>query len=105
MSKIIKLMADYDCFPTWEVFDNGTENINPDFLDISDQLKKDLDIWSNTYDQTINNDDPIKSGFLSPDLEKKFEAEGKRLWNELKKELDSTFKILYFSEKSRSIEH
>jgi hypothetical protein len=105
MSKIIKLMADYDCFPTWEVFDDGTENINPDSLDISDQLKKDLEVWSDAYDQTINIDDPGNSKLLNPDLEKKIETEGKRLWSELKKQLNPSYKVLYFSEQSRLIEH
>jgi hypothetical protein len=70
MSKVIKLMTDYDCFPIWEIFDDSVENISPDSLDISEQLRKDLDIWSNVYDQTINIDDPKHSGFSSPDLEK-----------------------------------
>jgi hypothetical protein len=98
MTRILKLMADYDCFPIWEVFSDGIENITPDSLPISDDLKKDLHTWSDVYDQTLNIDDPESSGFVDAQSEQKFEIEGKRLWSELRSQLQTTCQILYFSE-------
>jgi hypothetical protein len=104
MNKTIKLMADYDCFPIWEIFDDGTENIDPEALEISNELKQSLNLWSDLYDQTMNIEDPVNSRFASKNLEDEFEREGQRLWSELKKQLSPIYRVLYFSEESKSVE-
>jgi hypothetical protein len=91
--RTLKLMADYECFPLWEMLDNGLDNVNPSELPLSDDLKNSLNIWSNKYDQTLNHDDPANSGFASEADEKQFEQEGEALLECLKKELGIEFRI------------
>jgi hypothetical protein len=89
--KRIKLMADYGCFPLWGVSLNEIGNINPDDLPLSVGLKDDLLAWGRTYDQTLNMDDPSKSGFRTAEDESEFKHAGLRLGEKLKDELGEDF--------------
>ena len=85
MKKILKLMPDYDYFPLWISDNNGLYNVNPDALDIPNELKTSLHSWSDSYDKTLNIEEPLFSGFSSQESEENFDLKGKRLWHELKK--------------------
>ena len=91
----IKLMADYECYPIWEVFSDGIDNIDPSSLPISDRLASRINNWADEYDQTLNHQDPSKSGFNSEEAMKSFEVQGKLLFNELKEELKGGFELSY----------
>lgn len=97
MPKLMKLMADYQCFPLWEALDDGTHNVNPDDLPLTADLKSALRNWSASYDRTLNQEYPPDSGFASPAEEEAFEAEGRRLWKELQAQLDPEYKVAYYS--------
>ena len=95
-------MPDYDCFPIWILDENSLDNIDPNDLKISSKLKKALLAWSDSYDKTLNREDPILSGVSSKKAELNFELEGKRLYLELKKHLRhdyKDYKFGYFSVK------
>jgi hypothetical protein len=98
MSKVMKLMADYQCFPLWEYRDGElTGNVNPDDLPLTRELKSALHAWSASYDRTLNQEYPPDSGFASPAEEEAFETEGKRLWKELQAQLGPEYQVSYYS--------
>jgi hypothetical protein len=97
--RTIKLMADYDCFPLWEILDDGLENIDPLDLPISEDLHDALQNWTDKYNATLKDDDPISSSFASNEEEEAFKEEGEELFQWLKKELGENFKILKYIDK------
>ena len=103
MTKRIKLMADYESFPLWDVDEVG--NLNPDELPLSQETKERLERWADRYDATLNRQDPLASGFASPSEEAAFEEEGRALWKKLEEELGAEFRVLYYSQaESRLLE-
>lgn len=100
--KIIKLMPDYHCFPLWEP-DSKEYNIDPDDLPFPADLKAALRAWADAYDKTLNQEYPPDSGFASPAEEEAFEAEGRRLWSELKAQLGHEYKVVYFSQRDSKL--
>lgn len=91
-------MADYQCYPLWytDIFfcDDGP-NINPNKLNISEQLKIDLKDWASLYDGTLNMEDPASSGFISIEKENEFKKKGTILSNRLQQELGQGYKVIY----------
>lgn len=84
--RAIKLMADYKCYPLWEV-GNTVGDINPNDLQISESLKSDLLRWAKLFDQTLNEEYPPDSRFSSAAAENEFRQEGIRLTERLNNEL------------------
>ncbi|MBC3908001.1 hypothetical protein [Undibacterium umbellatum] len=91
--RMIKLMADYNCFPLWEASPGEIGNIDHDSLPISDELKNLLSLWGDEYTETLNTEDPLNSGFKNADHERNFITAGERLAGRLQKELGQNFKI------------
>ena len=94
-TKKIKLMADYQCYPLWDIDKVG--NIDPNKLPISAVLKKHLNIWAECYDEILVLEEPKLSGFKNKMEALAFEAQGQFLWRQLQKELGDTYKVFYFS--------
>ena len=94
-------MADYECFPLWGVDRVG--NVDPEDLPLSDETKSWLERWAEAYDQTLNRQDPLSSGFATQQDEDAFESEGKALWNKLKDELGSAYHVLYYSQRESKL--
>lgn len=92
----IKLMTDYGCFPLWDASGVTCGNIDPGYLPISSVLRNRLFQWSIAYDQTLNEEDPLNSGFVDDFEKKKFLEEGEAIYEELKKELGSDYLVFYF---------
>jgi hypothetical protein len=101
--RTLKLMTDFDCFPLWENLKEGLDNIDPNSLAISEDLKESLSRWAATYNATLNQDYPPDSGFLTEEEAENFEQEGKRMFGELKQQLMNTFKISYYSQKESKL--
>jgi aryl-alcohol dehydrogenase-like predicted oxidoreductase len=99
----LKLMADYECHPLWEIFEDGLENIDPNTLGLSRDLDESLDQWAREYDASLNTNDPLNSGFTSEEAENNFESEGKRLFEDLKEQLCSEWVITYYSRKESKL--
>lgn len=97
MAKKIKLMPDYQCWPLWNI--EEPDNINPAELPLSAKTIEGLLKWAQTFDETLNWDDPASSGFESEEADTAFEREGIRLWHQLRKELAPNYEVYYFSEK------
>jgi hypothetical protein len=89
----IKLMADYQCHPLWNMLPGEYGDMNPDDLPISQGLKDQLHAWARAFDATLNMDYPPDSGFDSDEAEAEFKREGYRLAEELRNELGSAFTI------------
>jgi len=85
--KMLKLMADYDSFPLWNASPNEFGNIDPERLPISTQLKADLMGWAETFNNTLDRDDPLNSGFANPGEEQVFKMMGSSLAERLQAEL------------------
>lgn len=94
----LKLMAEYGGTVLWHLGGDHVGPVDPDSLEIGRQLKKDIAKWAATYDATFCEQNPSESGFTSPDAKSAFEAEGRRIWRELQRELGSKYKVAYFSE-------
>ena len=96
-------MTDYDCYPLWEEFSDGVDNIAPSSLPISESLAARIDAWGDEYDKTMNRETPATSGFSNEQALVAFEEEGEMLFAELKQELNEEFAVTYFSTHSNSL--
>jgi len=94
----IKLMADYECYPLWWVNSDKIGNIDPETLPLSQETISRLEKWEESYNATLNWQDPGNSPDLSPEEEAAFEQEGISLWKQLQKELAPNYEVVYFSE-------
>lgn len=92
----LRLMADYHSYPIWEDSEHGTSNVNPVDLPISSELRDDLNKWAKQYDDTLNQDDPLQSGFPTPEAEADFKNEGVTLLDKLKIELGEGYSLSIF---------
>jgi hypothetical protein len=91
--KNIKLMADYQCHPLWNMSPDEYGDIDPCELPISEELRRRLSKWAAMYDETLDSDYPPNSGFKSAELEREFKMEGARLAESLRNELGPDFTI------------
>jgi len=96
MMQRIKLMADFDCYPLWDMDDGG--DIDPTDLPLSEGTIELLLNWQNIYDGIIDWDDPASAGFASEKEKMVFEREGISLWKKIQKELGDEYEIVYFSQ-------
>jgi hypothetical protein len=92
---VIKVMADYDCYPLWLTTPDGTSNLDPAELSIPDALARHLLDWADAYDATLNRDDPVASGFANPVAEDAFYTQGEELAHELAAHLSPRFTVTY----------
>lgn len=92
--KTLKLMADYQCHPLWDMTPGKYGDINPNDLPISEDLKSKLAKWAYLYDETMDMDDPIKSGFRSENEAAEFIRFGNEIAGELMSELGENFSVI-----------
>lgn len=93
----IKLMADYDCFPLWDLGDAGPANLDTADLPIPVDLLLDLRAWTRRYDDTLDRADLMNSGFPSPEDHAEFAKTGSKLALWLAKSLGSSWSVVYFN--------
>lgn len=89
----LKLMPDYHCYPLWGVDDDNWGNIDPHTLPISARLTDDLIQWASEYDNTLNMEDPLNSGFKNKEEELSFKNKGEKLRKRLESELGNNYSI------------
>lgn len=89
----LKLMADYDCLPLWGTTAEEIGEVDPADLPISATLVADLGRWAEVFDATLDRDDPLRSGFGSPEAAAAFRTEGERLAERLRRELGDGWSI------------
>lgn len=91
--KSMKLMADYQCYPLWNMSPGEYGDMNPDDLPISKELKLRLFRWAALYDETLDLDCPLSSGFKNEEQELDFKREGERLLECLRNELGPDYMV------------
>jgi hypothetical protein len=89
----IKLMADYQCFPLWDVSPGAVGNIDPEDLPISLSLQQMLMGWAAKFDATLNMNDLASSGFGSERAASEFRKEGEALAQLLAEELGAAYVV------------
>ena len=92
--RLLKLMADYQCCPLWDVSLGQMGDIDSNSLPISTLLREKLLEWADVYDRTLNLEDPVISGFASVDAVDAFTAQGMKLADQMRGELGPEFSIL-----------
>jgi hypothetical protein len=97
---MIKIMAEYESFPLWRTNSDGTANIDPASLPISSELAQALLDWADSYERTLNRDDPLASGFPDTAAEEAFYAQGEQLARQLATELGAQYTVEYFDGRS-----
>ena len=90
---MIKLMADYQCYPLWEASPGAVGNIEPSELPISCLLKDRLMTCAAKFDATLDMDDPANSGFESERAAEAFRNEGDALVEQLQNELGAAYVV------------
>jgi hypothetical protein len=93
---VIKVMTDYESHPLWMPARDGTVNIDPESLPITRKLVQELLNWADEYDATLNQADPLASGFSDSAAEDAFYERGKRLAGQLAAELPEAYEVEYF---------
>ncbi|EPN18609.1 hypothetical protein A247_13364 [Pseudomonas syringae pv. actinidiae ICMP 19099] len=86
-------MADYQCYPIWNMSSGEYGDMAPCELPISKDLQERLLKWAAVYDETLNVDYPPNSRFKSGKLERDFKLEGERLFMDLRSELGPEFSV------------
>ncbi len=100
----IKVMADYHCYPLWITDECGPDNVDPRSLDISVALAEQLDSWAEQYDATLDNENPLQSGFSSPTAHAQFVSQGKQLSKQLARELEKRYTVIYYNDMLSQVE-
>ena len=89
-------MPDYECSPIWiENKDQMFENTPIDSLEISNELKQQLQRWNNCFQSTFNDSYPPDSSFSSDTKQKAFQQDGYTIYTQLISELGSNYDISY----------
>lgn len=100
----VKVMADYECWPLWDMGFSGPRNLNPESLPISIPLRNGLLMWAERYDRTLDRTNPTCSGFSSRTEREQFVADGLVLAERLAKELGPSWSVVYFDEITAEIQ-
>ncbi|MCG8352078.1 MAG: hypothetical protein MI924_30295 [Chloroflexales bacterium] len=93
--EVIRLMADYECYPLWWHSGERVGNIDPSTLPLSKTLVEELLAWADRFDETYNSADPAESGFPSVEAMDQFDAWGMRLWRHLQADLADKYRVVY----------
>ncbi|NUA31394.1 hypothetical protein FCJ59_32490 [Cupriavidus basilensis] len=86
-------MADYQCHPIWDMSPGMYGDIDPNTLPISADLRQKLADWARVFDETLDTEDPVNSGFKSDEMKAEFKEQGIKLAKQLKQELGSEFVV------------
>ena len=93
MKQIVRLMADYDCWPLW--WTNGDGDIDPKSLPLSPATVDRLIRWAEAFDVGLNRKDPASSEWPSEEAYQEFKREGYALWLIVRRELAGDYIVLY----------
>lgn len=93
--RMLKVMADYQCFPLWEASGESVRNVDPTALPLSSELMDRLNAWATNVDTTLNLDDPATSGFSTDVAERTFHDQGRHLSYLLNEGLGDGYAVIY----------
>lgn len=97
MTKTIKLMSDYQCYPLWAMGNEAPANLAPNTLPLSSETLLGLEKWAAMFDSWMDLEEPASTTEPSATQVATFEAEGIRLWKQLRRELAPTYEVYYKS--------
>lgn len=89
----LKVMADYQCHPLWDMSPGMYGDVDPNTLPISAELKQEFADWARVFDETLDASDPARSGFRNAGDKAAFKAKGIQLAEQLQKELGMDYLI------------
>ena len=87
-------MADYFCFPLWDLTPGMYGDIDPRTLPMSIKLQQRLLRWAKKYDEILNLNDPAITDFENENDRLMFRMEGYELAHALQMELGVEYKII-----------
>lgn len=87
------LMCDYLAEPVWTA--DGRTSLDLSTLPLTPRTKQELRAWAARYDTLLTRDFD-----WTEDEQRRFDAEGRRLWRVVSDELGSRFEVGYFSDMS-----
>ncbi len=100
MPQILRLQAEYQCFPLFldpEDFDDSAY-LDPSALPLSEELTRDILAWQRVFNAQIDPQVGQNSGFKTESEEKAFHARGLELARRLQAELGSECEVYYQQE-------
>ena len=92
----LRVAPDYECFPIWLDTESGLDNPDPASIGLSPALSERLVAWSDAFDATLVQDDPVRSGFPTPADEAAFVAAGRALAVEVAREWGERGPVTYY---------
>jgi hypothetical protein len=96
--RAIKLMADYGMYSLWDISEEDRGNIDPRELPLAESICERIEVWSDWYNRTFDEENPGDSGWETPQARHAFDLEGREIWSELGQQLGPSVKVEYFSE-------
>jgi hypothetical protein len=92
-------MPEYGTSPLWlkEKTNSPFYNIRGEELKLSPSLIEKIKNWDFAFQNTLNEDYPPDSGFVSKEAEATFEHEGIRIWEMVSLELPTGADVVYYS--------
>jgi hypothetical protein len=99
MTKKIKLMLDYGCYPLWWYDSEQVGNIDPKSLPLSLEMIQQLIDLADKNDAALDWDDPSESKEFTEAEIRQLDKELLELKAKLQKELYPDYEVVYFSEK------
>lgn len=90
----LRFVFDYYTYPIWEEFNDGLDNIDPNTLPISQELKQSIYALDDKYQDTYEDSYPPNSDFKTKEEKRYFIEERLALFKRLKAELSNNFKIV-----------
>ena len=77
----LRLRPEFACCPLWDA-DTG-DNVSHYHIDISMDLAERIENWDDRFQLIYKEDDPVSSGFASPEEEQAYNEEGREIAREL----------------------
>jgi hypothetical protein len=101
---LVKVMADYGCYPIWLIGPEGVGNASPYDLGLRSEICERLNAWATWFDSTLDDDDPLASGFVSLSDEIRFVEEGRKLAVAVAAHLVGRFRVAHRAKGSQHLE-
>jgi hypothetical protein len=96
VTKKLKLMPDYDCFPLWWIdHPAGKIAVEPDEVPLAPETRARLERWAQAFDDQLDRANPPASRFDKADWAR-FDEEGLAIWGLLQRELGPGWEVFYW---------
>lgn len=94
----MRVLPDYHCHAVWTDDEDGPDNVSPhsEKLSLSTDLAVALDGWADEYTATLCDEDPIRSGFATPESERDFARRGFGLARRVRASIGPEWTVTYY---------